>query len=128
MPQDIIFIHSSDSEDGAKSDDSVILTSPPSTTAVYSSISKIVHGSAMEHNFIPPPPSLALRKDFIWATVSKCQLSLVFIPHLSQAAAVKRKQNPFGHQPSALKLAPVSASFAKAGGGKSEVALMQNYF
>jgi hypothetical protein len=79
MPQEIIVIDSS-SDDGARSDDSVILTGAPSTSlALHSPKLKIVHGSAVEPDFIPPPPSVALRKDFIWAAVSKCQPSLAFI-------------------------------------------------
>ena len=83
MPQDIIFIHGSDSEEAAGSDDSVVLASaPPTTATIHSPKSKIVRGSAVENKFIPPPLSLALRKDFIWVTVSKCQLGFKFISRL----------------------------------------------
>ena len=86
MPPEIIVIDSS-SDDGARSDDSVILTvatgAPSTSPVLHSPKLKMVHGSAVEPDFIQPPPSVALRKDFIWAAVSKCQLSLVFISYLS---------------------------------------------
>lgn len=74
MPQEIIVIDSSDPEDGVISDDSVIVTShsAPSTSATHSPRLKIVCGSAVEHKYIPPLPSLASQKDFIWVTVSNC--------------------------------------------------------
>lgn len=107
MPREIIVIDSTDSEDGVNSEESVIVTghSAPSASATYSPRLKIACGSAVEHKSVPPPPSLASQKDFIWVT----------------AAALKRKQNPFGCQPSALKMAPLSASFAKAGGAINRV-------
>ncbi|KAI9461035.1 WD40-repeat-containing domain protein [Lactarius psammicola] len=71
---------------------------------------KIVHGLAVEPEYIPPPPSLAMRKDFIWAAALLRQKPVPCKP-------MNRKQNHLGHQPSVvLGLASLSASFAKAGG------------
>lgn len=86
MPQEIIVIHdSSDLEDAVDTDDSVVVTghSAPSTSVTHSPRLKIVHGSAVEHKSVPPPPSLASQKDFIWVTVCKCPLSLFLISCLS---------------------------------------------
>lgn len=81
--------------------------------------SKIIHGLAVEPGFIQTPLSLAAKKDYIWVTAAA-----LLQKKPTPCRPMQRKRNYFqiGQQPYAvLELAPISASFVKAGGAINKI-------
>ncbi|KAH9176848.1 WD40-repeat-containing domain protein [Lactarius sanguifluus] len=103
MPRPIV-IHGSDSEP------------EHDTVAQLPTTREVAHGTIVELESIPPPSSLAMRKDFIWATAADLlHQNSRHMPHQPQAMNIV-------HQlPMVLGLAPISTLFAKAGGAINKI-------
>ncbi|KAH8991931.1 WD40-repeat-containing domain protein [Lactarius akahatsu] len=101
QPQPIV-IHGSDSEP------------EHDTIARLPTTSEVVHGTIVEPESIPPPSSLAMRKDFIWATAAD-------LLHQNSRHMPQQPMNIVHQLPMVLRLAPISTSFAKAGGAINKI-------
>ncbi|KAH9043653.1 WD40-repeat-containing domain protein [Lactarius pseudohatsudake] len=101
QPQPIV-IHGSDSEP------------EHDTIARLSTTSEVVHGTIVEPDSVPPPSSLAMRKDFIWATAAD-------LLHQNSRHMPHQPMNIIHQLPMVLGLAPISTSFAKAGGAINKI-------
>ena len=59
-----------------------------------SQTTKLVHGKAVEPENIPPPPSLAMRKDFIWVTVGNVISALFYLTFCSRLLLCYTRSQP----------------------------------